>query len=110
MLALLQGEWLKIRRQKVIYLVLSGLFVLTIVHGIFQAFQQPADPIPEAWQPALQGELARLQEKQPELNPGTLMYEVNREKSYCINISLSIKFRRTTAKAHGNSSPATRCC
>ncbi|GGH68589.1 hypothetical protein GCM10008014_51150 [Paenibacillus silvae] len=80
MLALLQGEWLKIRRQKVLYLVLSGLFVLTLVHGIFQAFQQPADPIPESWQPALQSELARLQEKQPELNPGTLMYEVNRDK------------------------------
>ena len=65
---------------KVIYLVLSGIFVLTIAHGVFQAFQQPADPIPEAWQPALQSELTRLQEKQPELNPGTLMYEVNRDK------------------------------
>lgn len=80
MLALLQGEWLKIRRQKVIYLVLAGLFVLTIAHGLFQAFQQPADPTPESWQPALQSELTRLQEKQPELNPGTLMYEVNRDK------------------------------
>jgi ABC-2 type transport system permease protein len=79
MLALLQGEWLKIRRQKGIYLVFSTLFLLTIAHGIYQAFQQP-DPVPESWQPALQSELAQLQEKQPELNPGTLMYEINRDK------------------------------
>ncbi len=79
MLALLQGEWLKIRKQKVIYLVFLVLLALTIANGIFQAFQQP-DPIPEPWQPALQSELAQLQEKQPELNPGTLMYEINRDK------------------------------
>ncbi|GIQ69120.1 hypothetical protein DUZ99_10275 [Xylanibacillus composti] len=79
MLALLQGEWLKIRRQKVLAVVLLGLLVLTLGHGVIQAYQQPV-PTSEPWQPALQSELERLEEQQQELNPGTLMYEVNRER------------------------------
>lgn len=79
MIALLQGEWLKIRRQRVMYLILLGLFALTVGHGLFQAYQQP-EPVSEAWKQSLHNQLVKLEEKQPELNPGTLMYEVNRER------------------------------
>jgi len=79
MRALLYGEWLKLRRQRMLYVVLVVLFVLTVAIGAYQVVQEPPS-VSGDWRQSLTKQIEQLEKKQQELSPGTIMYDVNRER------------------------------
>ncbi|WP_164779627.1 ABC transporter permease [Paenibacillus kobensis] len=80
MMIVLFGEWMKLHRQRLFYVLMAVLFALSVANGAYQKYGvKPETASSDNWEAQVQRQLDSLKTTQEELRPGTLMYEVNQE-------------------------------
>jgi len=80
MMIVLFGEWMKLHRQRLFYVLLAILFALSIANGLYQRYGVQTERLsPDNWEARVAQKIENLKKAQEDLRPGTLMYEVNQE-------------------------------